>query len=70
MQRMIEIYINTQLVAIVIEDLAKLFVNTIYNDLPLEVSVTTRIHTPQETIEQEKVEQEVAQQEVQQEPQE
>lgn len=58
MPRMIEIYINNQLVAIVIEDLAKLFVNTIYNDLPIEVSITTRIHKPQETIEQEQAQQE------------
>ena len=58
MPRMIEIYINSQLVAIVIEDLAKLFVNTIYNDLPLEVSITTRVHKPQEMMEQEVAQQE------------
>lgn len=43
-QRMIDIVVNDQLVAIVIEDLAKLFVTTLVNELPLEVSIATYVH--------------------------
>lgn len=43
-QRMIDIVVNNQLVAVVIEDLAKLFVNTLVNELPLEMSIATYVH--------------------------
>ena len=43
-QRMIDIVVNDQLVAVVIEDLAKLFVNTLVNELPVEMSIATYVH--------------------------
>ena len=54
MSRMIEIIINGQLVAIVIEDLAKLFLNTLVKELPVEVSIVTRVYrsAEQEMMEQ------------------
>jgi hypothetical protein len=50
MPTMIDIIINDQLVAVVVEELAKLFVTTLVQKLPSEMSVVTRIHKnePQE----------------------
>lgn len=42
--RMIDIVVNNQLVAVVIEDLAKLFVSTLVNELPVEMSIATFEH--------------------------
>lgn len=58
--RMIDIVVNNQLVAVVIEDLAKLFVSTLVNELPVEMSIATFEHyeeQPQENVEFNGVEQ-------------
>ena len=43
-QRMFDVVVNDQLVAVVIEELAKLFIVTLVNELPLGSSVATYLH--------------------------
>ncbi len=45
MPTMIDIIINNQLVAVVVEELAKLFVTTLVQKLPSEMLIETRIHS-------------------------
>lgn len=44
MTKMIDIVVNEQLVAVVAEDLVKLFVNTLVSKLPVEMSIATYEH--------------------------
>lgn len=45
MSKMIEIIVNGQSVAIVVEDLAKLFVVALVQQLPEEMNISTRIYS-------------------------
>lgn len=44
---MIEILVNGSLVAVVAEELLKVFVNALVSALPVEFSIATRRHRPQ-----------------------
>ena len=44
MAKMIEIIINGNVIAVVVEELAKLFVTTLVQQLPAEMSIQTRVY--------------------------
>ena len=43
---MFEILVNGNVIAIVVESVVKLFVNTLVNSLPVEMSIETRKYNP------------------------
>lgn len=49
-KKLIDIVVNGQLVGVLLEDLAKMFLTTLINQLPAEMSIATYIH--QETEEE------------------